>query len=365
MAELVEHALGCHLRQRHEDYLQDHGLGYSAVKDLYLSPVEWWDSSVHNPLRPDTSDDHSKLAYFLGTALHMFVLDGEKFYNRAYGRRPTRESHPDALDSVEQLRAACDSLGLGKASRKEDLIHKLVSSKRCPWPILADLQMQFDLSGKKAISFAHDARIRILHRQMMRDREELKLADDDGLTLRDALDGGLSEVSIYWVDDNGIRQRARFDRLKPNITLDLKSITRWKKGNFKKELLREIILRGYMIQVAHYHEARIQLRKAVAEGRVYGGTKTERKLLERIARSDYWAWVFVFAKMDGAAQVQALVIRQESGQFIKAQQQREEALANFLWHREFHGGLDKPWFDPDVVWEPADTDWPEFSVLGQ
>jgi hypothetical protein len=370
MSDLVEHELGCHLNQRHEDYLQDHGLGYSSIKELFLSPSEWWNSSPHNPLRAVVDDDENKLAFKRGAALHTHVLDGPRLYDRVYGTMPTRYSHPDALDTVEELKEACAIYGLDDRGLKSSLVQRLVTARKkdkrmAGVEILLDLQDQFSRTGKKAIAQSDDFRIRMLYRMMMRSPEELKLPDGDHITLKSALEKSLTEVSIYWVDENGIRQRARFDLLKPNFTGDLKSITKWKKTNFKQALLEEVIFRGYMIQDAHYHEARKELRKAVAEGRVFGGNKTQRRLLERIARSDYWAWVFIFAKMDGAPQVKGIVVRPDSGQFKKAQQQREEALANFLFYREFHGGLDVPWFDPEVVWEPAEDEWPMFSVLGQ
>lgn len=363
MAALVEWELGVHLNQRHTDYLQDHGHGYSAVKDLFLNPIEWWDGSVHNPLREIDEDKEKKRAFIRGGALHSYVLDGERMYRRLYGVMPNEETHPDALDLVRDLEAACRGAGLDTRGLKADLIERLVRAK-VDVELLPVLRTLFHRSGKTDIGQRDDFRIQMLHRMMVRSAEELRLPDGDHLTLKDALNKALTEVSVYWIDADGIRQRARFDILKPRFTGDLKSITQWKKSNFKGALLREIILRGYMIQAAHYHEARKQLRIAVDEGRVFGGNKTQRKLLERIARSESWAWVFIFAKMDGAPQVRGIVISPESGQFVKAQQQREEALANFLWHLSFHGGLDRPWFDPDVVWEPNENEWPMFSVLG-
>lgn len=373
MAEIVEHELGVHLNQRHEDYLRDPGLGYSAWKDVYLSPAEWWDSSPYNPLRDADESDEQKLAFQRGAALHTRVLDGEKTYDKVYGVRPTRRTHPNALETARELVEACAEAGLPtRYAVKSELIERLVGAD-VDVEILPVLQAEFDRTGRKSIAQRDDFRIRMLHRMMMRSAAELKLPGDDHVTIRSILEKSLTEVSIYWIDENGIRQRARFDVLKPNLTGDLKSITRWRKTNFRGELLKEIILRGYMIQAAHYHEARIQLRKAVAEGRVFGGNKTQRKLLERIARSDYWGWVFIFAKMDGAPQVKSIVIRPDypddgivgDPQFTRAQQQLNEARASFLFYRDFHGGLDVPWFDMETVWEPKEDEWPAFSVLGQ
>lgn len=359
----IEWPLGVYIGQSHRDYLRDPGHGYGAIRDLYLSAVEWWDASIHNPFRDASKDEDRKKAFLRGTALHTHVLDGPKIYEKIYGFMPNKLTNPDALDTVPELVAACQRFGLSTHGNKPDHIDRLIRAK-VGVEILWEEQQKFLRSGKLPVDPKDDIRIKLLYAMMMRSPQELNLPDGEHLTIRDLLTNSLNEVSVFWVDENGIRHRARFDMLKPNVTGDLKSITQWKKSNFKTSLLSEIIQRGYMIQTVHYDEARRQLRKAVAEGRVFGGNKTQRKLLDRIARAEAWAWVFVFAKMDGAPQVRGIVVRPDSGQFIKAQQQRDEALSNYLYQLEFHGGLDKPWFDPEVVWEPEEQDWPSFSVLG-
>lgn len=360
MAEIVEHKLGVWLTMRHADHIADAGLGYSSLKDLYLSAVEWWNDSPHNPLREVQVDT---VAFKRGAALHAHVLDGLRVYRRVYGIRPTLASHPDHLDGVRDLMAACAKARLPTTGLKAELIDRLVRS-RAKVKILEVAQEKWDRSGKTPIAERDDIRIKILYAMMMRSREQLRLTGTDTLTIRDALRGALTETSVFWVDEAGVRQRARFDALKPNLTLDLKSIAGWRKGNFKKALLSEMIYRGYVLQAAHYHEGRKALQIAVDEGRVFGGNKTQRKRLERVAEAETWVWANLFAKMDGAPQVRAVVVRPESPQFIKAQAQREEALINYIWHREFHGGVENPWFDPDTVYEPDDNDWPPFSVLG-
>lgn len=360
MADLLP--LGVHLGLRHRAHIADPGLGYTSVVDIFLSAIEWWNDSAHNPLRDPPEENP---AFARGEALHVNVLDGPRVYNRIYGVAPTKRTHPDYLDLVADLQRACAKHGLSAHGLKPELISRLVRAK-APVSILEHQRFLFRKSGKTEISEKDDARIKILYAMMMRSREELKISDRESLTLKQALTGALTEVSVFWEDDAGIRQRARFDLLKPNFTGDLKSITQWKKANFDKALLSEIILRGYMVQAAHYHHGRHALRQAVAEGRVFGGNKTQRKRLERIAEADLWAWLFIFGKMDGAPQVKGIVIRPDaSTQFDRAMQQREEALTMYLYHKEFHGGLDTPWFDPNVVIEPEESDWPMFSVLGQ
>lgn len=361
MAQLTRHELGVHIGQPARLYLDDCGLGYSAIKENYLSPVEWWEKSPYNPKR--TAETLTP-AFFRGEAFHMHVLDGPKVYEKTFAVLPTKDSHPDYLDTVPQLAGACARHGLSTHGTKPELIARLIKAK-APVKILDHERYLLGAKkGRRSISETDDTRIRILHRMMMRSPGELRLPDGDHFTLAQALKNALTEVSIYWVDENDIRQRARFDILKPNFTGDLKSITDWRTGDFKLSLLREIVFRGYLIQQAHYFEARQQLRRAVDEGRVFGGNKTQRKRLGEIAAAEAWAWIFIFGKMDGAAQVRGIVLDHINSRFTRAQEQRQQALAMHGYYRDFFDGYDTPWFDPDVIWTPEEEDWTFLAGFG-
>lgn len=357
MSDLVKHELGVHLNLRHADYLEDCGLGYGAMGLLARSPVEWHWQSPWNPLRPTEAP---KKAYDRGTALHVAYLDGLKVYNRIYGVMPSKNSHPHAADTIRDLQAACERHRLSTSyAVKSELVSRLIRAK-APVDILEDLQARFRRSGKMPISEADDAAIRLSHRMAFAAGQGMVLPGGKKIKLADAFKGGLHEVSVFWVDEDGIRQRARFDKLKPNLSGDVKSITDWKKSDFKQSLLREIMIRGYINQPPHYDEARRQLRIAVAEGRVFGGTKTQRKRLTEIAKAEDWGWAFIFAKLDGAPQTRAIIIDREGPQYARAVQAREEALTMFLYYRE-QFGMENQWLDPDVIWEPAAEDWPSWS----
>lgn len=354
--DFVDQELGVHIGLRHEDYLKDSGHGYGSIVDLLVNPVEWWDASPWNPLR---KAEGPRKAFQFGEAAHVFFLEGEKVYNRFYGIEPSPRTHPDHLYGAEALRDACRENQLSTTGTMEDTSARL---EAIGIPTMIGAWKRFRESGKKPVPADIDDRIRMVHRMAMRTPEDMHLADGELLTLKDALRGGLSEVSIFWIDEDGVRHRARLDYLKPNVSIDLKTITEWKRADFRKSLLEECILRGYVIQGVHYDEARRQLRKAVAEGRIFGGNKKQRALLERIARAEEWGWVWIFAKMEGAPQVKGIVLDKLGGQYKKAERQRNTAIANFVYFRSLYG-MDAHWFDREVVWEPAEDDWPTFSVL--
>lgn len=358
MPAIVRHQLGVHLNLRHDDYLQDCGLGYGGVNMLARSPPEWHWQSPWNPLRPA---EPVKRAFERGDALHVAYLDGLKVYEKVYGVMPSKWSHPTALDTIAELQAACRKHKLNTAyAVKADLVRRLIEAD-APVEILEQVQSTFRRSGKKAIPPEDDAAIRMSHAMAFKSGQGLLLESGRKITLADAFKGGLHEVSVFWEDEQGIRHRARFDKLKPNLSGDVKSITDWKRGNFKQALLREIMIRGYLMQPVQYDEGRHALRKAVAEGRVFGGTKTQRKRLEEIAKAEEWAWAFIFAKLDGAPLVRAILIDRQGPQYMRAKQAREEALTMFLMYRDMFG-MEQQWLDPDVIWEPTAEDWPMWSV---
>jgi hypothetical protein len=370
MAQFVEHELGCHLNLRHDSYIQDSGLGYGALVENLKSPIEYWHASAWNPLRPTPPENKG---FLQGTAAHTKFLDGVKVYDKVYGVRPSRATHPRALVTTTEISAELRKRKLSTSGLKPELVRRLADADPT-LPILDNLQAQFERSGKIGLPLEIDFAITQLHAMAMKTREEMRLPDGSQLTIREALAGGLAEVSVFWIDENGIRQRARFDKLKPNVTIDLKTITDWKKSDFRKSLLRETILRGYVVQAAHYDEARRQLRIAVAEGRVWGGNKTQRKMLERIARAETWGWMWIFAKMNGAPQVKGIVLPrvlpweidannpQTSTQYNEAVQQRATALLQYQYYKDFFG-LENAWFDTEIIWVPQHDDWPPFLSL--
>jgi len=81
--------------------------------------------------------------------------------------------------------------------------------------------------------------------------------------------------------------------------------------------------------------------------------------------------MWVFAKMNGAPQVKGIVLPrvlpwlldangQPSPHYAEAVQQRDTALLNFQYYRDFFG-MERPWFDTEVIWTPEHNDWPMTS----
>ncbi|MBU0801424.1 MAG: PD-(D/E)XK nuclease-like domain-containing protein [Alphaproteobacteria bacterium] len=361
---LVEHAEGIYIGQRFEDYRADWALGSGSIKTLVTSPPEWWWDSPFNTLRRPDSTDTEKAHFRLGTATHVALLEGMDVFEAVYGVAPSKKDFPNHLDTNDELKEACREFGLPVSGKKDDLIERLLARN----PKIRILKVEIDAweaQGKIALTDIEWGKIMRLHRIAMRAPGQLATTGGEFTTMREAFTGGLSEVSVFWVDEDGIRQRARFDKIHPNATVDLKTFANWTKGDFRKALLREVVVRGYTIQAAHYDEARRQLRRLFAEGKVFGGTPEEIEILKEIAAADEWAWIWVFAKTAGAPLVQGVLFDRAGSNYTYAAQQRATGLANFAHHREFFGlEPDVMWFDPEAVWAPGDEDFPPFAMLG-
>ena len=367
--QLVEHPLGVHIGLSNAGYQADWAIGSSGLKILAHDALAWWWSSPFNRIEPSEADAEEAKHFRMGSATHVALLEGMDgdldAYEAVYGIRPTLEQHPEALSTNGQYRDWLKARGVRGYSTwdAEQLVLEILRvqpSMRSR--LLPVIQQDWRVEGLREITAAEDRRIRLLHAMAMRaPAEDIVLRDGTVVdTLRRAFVGGLSEVSVFWEDEAGIRQRARFDKLKHAMTLDLKTFAAWQRGrDFKRQLLIEAQNRGYVLQVAHYEAGREALRIAVDEGRVYGGTAEERALLSSIAESSDWAWVWVFAVTQGYPHMQG--IQHDLAGVVQgaAMRKREDALQKFQLYRDMFG-MEQMWREPEPLWRPADEEWPLF-----
>lgn len=325
----VRHKLGVHIGMPHEEYLEDCGLGYSAMSQASKSVVEMHWASKWNPLRPPEKPNS---AFDRGTALHTAWLDGMDAYRRSCVIKP--ETYIDEKTGEEK-----------RWNGNANVCKRWLE--------------QHDRPGVNIITAEDDAAIQLATR-MAFDNQQTMDVEGGALRLADAFTGGLSEVSVFW-DHDRIPMRARFDKLQPNCSIDLKSLTDWKRGDFNRSLLREIVIRGYLIQMVHYTEARHALRQAVAEGRVYGATPEQMEVLQEIADATEWSWCFVMCKLDGCPLTRVVVVDDQALPVTRARQKWEEAVTMVTYFVEKFG-WEQMWADGQLIYEPEAADWPDWAV---
>lgn len=379
MGQIVEHPDGVYLNLTEESYYVDWAVGGTSLTTLKTSPPDWWWESPFNELVPPKAfkDEDATKAQLFGSAVHICLLEGVDVFQLAHAIAPDKYSHPRALDTADKIKERLKELSEKVTGAKPELIERLLGVDPSA-QILDVIIEEAKSSGRKLMSKWDYQRILLMERTLMGPP-----AGADGVRkltgLGKAFQGGLSEVSVFWTEERGgvkIRQRARFDKLKPNVTIDLKTYSNWRTRDFDKAMLRDAALKGYHVQWAHYEAAREQLRRLVAEGKVFAPRSDNAELqakinhdielLKTIAAAEKWKWTWVFYKTDGAPRAKGVVVDRKGefkGVYDEGCAVREEALNNFVHYHSFfglsHEGM--MWRDPDMLWEPAATDWPSYA----
>lgn len=241
---------GVYLGLDEDIYHADLALGSGDMRNLLLSPCDyWWDSPLNS--NPDEESDDTP-AKIRGTAMHKLVLQGQAEFDRLFmcGARNDASMTPaekGAATKAANARAA--ALGL------------------------------------TALPAQHYDRVVIAAAMITKNPK-----------LAGAFEGGIPEVSVVWERD-GVRRKARIDYLKPRGVGDLKSITNIKKIEFRRACREAIANYRYDIQAAHYLEGRAVLPRLVEAGKVYGEpalVAANAELLRRIAAMWSFAFQIVF-----------------------------------------------------------------------
>jgi len=289
---------GVYLHLPFEEYLAADALGSSDMKTLLRMPADWWYDSKHNPdrIKPDR-EKH----FILGSALHAILLEGEAAYHEQFSVAPDPREHPHAARTIEDLKMLLDAneiaFQVSKLKKKSDFVELAVEEGlgQYVWDAICDAHNGRVAAGASPLSYAeHNA---LLHMSaLVQGHPEIG----------PGLQGGLSEVSVFWhrEDEPDILFRARFDTLAKTFSADLKSMSNWQGRDPAHAAIRQIVELEYDIQATLYQEAREELRKFVKAGKVWTGGEDRRltseddmEKLKAIATSDSWVWIWLFQQL--------------------------------------------------------------------
>lgn len=350
-------AEGVHLNLPESEYFDAPALGSSDFHLLDKDPPSWWYASSFNPERREQRRKSRALAF--GSALHALILEGEAAYARRFVVEPDGASNRWARSRDETLKLL-EQVGYKKIPRGSDSFdtQKLVQAARDAgvadrvWDAVYPEYERAKKQGKAHITSDEDRRLRRMAHQVAQH-------PDLGPNLR----AGLSEVSVFWrkPERPDILLRARFDKLLPKFTIDLKTFSNPRDESPPEATLSAICNEGYDLQAEHYRDARCELAKAVRERRVFcwqtdngklyrtNIVKDEVETLSAIAAEQAWLWVWIFYQVqsDDAGRERAPIVvpwyTTPSGQlFDDARATIERALDNYtLWVSR--AGLAQPW----------------------
>jgi hypothetical protein len=204
---------GIYLGLPNDDYHADDALGSSNLRDLLKGANLYWHKSRMNPKRTPDKKTEAKI---VGNATHRLLLDGKELYEAEYVRGPYGPND-DHLSGPEKG-------ALTKAAKKTLLEGQELLS-----------QEDYDfVVGCKAVL-------------------------DQDPQLQGCLDNGLSEVSVFWTRKDGVRCKARLDKLKIRGIGDIKTIANERERPLDEACYFDFSTYRYDIPSAHYIEGRRQM----------------------------------------------------------------------------------------------------------
>lgn len=262
-----------------------HSLPYlssTGIKNLLVSPMDFWARSWMNPWKED--DEEESEAKTIGKAYHKRILEGAAAFRAAYA--PTFEcDDPDVLHSAEDIKDALSDLGLSKAGSKQKLIERLLDAD--PDAKIYDVLLREYIEDHPGVTFLSNKVIRRieLSAKMIECHDDLKFF----------FVGGYPEVSVVWDDEAyGVRMKVRTDYLKVSAVNDLKTFANLMNKPTERAIYSAMASNKYHIQGALYLRGVDAAKQMVKEGRVFGRELVDQKWLAAFAESADHTFNFVF-----------------------------------------------------------------------
>ena len=183
--------------------------------------------------------------------------------------------------------------------------------------------------------------LEVLKPDAMREVREAAASIGRNPHLARAFSGGVSEVSVFWRDEDGMPCKSRFDYLKPRTIVDLKKIANARERPFPVAMRLAIAEYRYDISARHYLDGYAYLHDFAAEGRVFGDCPLRPDWGERIAAPEDMRWTWVFHQTDGAPVTEGLELLPGSPALNRAAREILAAKRTWLAYMEKYGTA--PW----------------------
>lgn len=245
-------------------YHGDLALGSSNIRDLLKGANEYWQKSPLNPRRKKEKVTPAKI---MGKAIHKLLLEGHGPFEANFIRGPYSDDDDDL--------SPADKSKLTKEAKANLLSHQELL-KRDDYDFITEIREIID-------------------------------ADPH---LKGSLDGGPSEVSVFWTRKDGTRLKCRFDKLKLGGWGDLKSIANEMGREIGAACCWDIYRFRYDMQIEHYNEGRRMIpalkdklfvaTQPLASMKLTPELKAMRAFIEELAGNDTFSTVMMFIPKTGA-----------------------------------------------------------------
>lgn len=333
-----------------DDYHAIPALSASGIKRLQGSTMDFWAYSWMNPERDE--DDPDSIARLLGKAHHVAVLEPHRF-EETYCAELDPGDYPDALRTMDDLRARAEELGLKKGGRKDELEERVLDAD--PDAVIWGRFLEDYVNGRTVLKPATWRRL-----------AQLRAVCQADAVVQKALSGGYAEVTICWLE-RGVPCKARLDYWKRKAIGDVKTYGNPDSQNIYRAILRAFARYHYHIQAAWYGKAvaAATSRATTTPLPVFGPDHPE--IFEGEAKDMASAFVaeadaepqfvFIFAQTGPAPVVRSYVFPR-SGGWRLAEDICDQAVETFRACQEQFGT--KPWVDAAALGQFDDSEFPAY-----
>lgn len=230
------HPPGIYLGLDEDEYHADPSFSASGVKNMAVSPLDYWANSWMNP----NKEDKDTPARLRGKAYHKLVLEGRDAFDACYAVKPDKADYPNALSNAAALKVRCHELGLTTGTILE----------MCER--IREVDKTTELWGEIEQNFKTECGDRdILPKNEWDDMNLVDLVMRRSPSTKNAFIGGVPEVSIFWREGN-TPMKSRIDYVKPQALLDLKTFANQMSEEIVSSVAKEVSRRSYYIQPPVY-----------------------------------------------------------------------------------------------------------------
>ena len=336
------HEDGVYFGLNEDVYHADEALGSSSIKNLLMGPEIYWANTPMNPLY----EPKETKATLRGDAYHKLILEGREAFEREFVVAPDPAiDYPNALHTVEEIKDALQALGEKTSGRKSELIDRL---------LLANPKAQIWAVIEEQFKDAHPDQ-RFITQKLL---EEIAYASRFILAnpyLKDAFDGGYSEVSIFWTD-GGVRRKCRIDYLKLAVWVDLKTYSNIYGARADVAIHTAAARNGHDLQAAWYRPG-VQAAKGLP-WHVVAGEGPSPEWEDAFRNGDELSAYYIYQAADKIPMARGKRMDYRLGVFKVAEARCETAVQTFLECTERFG--QEPWIIPEKPTSFEDEAFPMY-----
>lgn len=280
----VTHEPGLYFGMPDEEYHAIPALSASGIKNILVSPMDFWARSWMNPKH----EFKTSVSMEMGTAYHTRILEGKGVFDTTYAPEFNPNDYPNALETTDDLKGYIKLLKstdkkIKITGKKSDLISRIREHDEVI-EIIDELKAEYE-ELHKGLSFLSDDLIESI--------EYAAAMIEKHPDLSKCFAGGYPEVTVIWIDaQTGVFMKSRFDYLKLKAIVDLKTYNNALQKPIDRAIYNSMASCKYHIQAATYMEADKQAVKHAQASLVFGDV--DNSWVESYAKVEERPFIFVF-----------------------------------------------------------------------